>query len=297
MIQLREPIIDNEMTYDIITRKKSCKNRHCNTCKLSKKMCKSCIYGNRGKMQHLRNKVFERYQFYHQNKNNLNVIQSINMMNPEEIEVISSSYKKSKEYQRVKKELFENIPIERRGLCPFCMISEPTTMDHYFQEKDYPEYILFAPNLVPCCSYCNSKKGSRVFVYGNNLNKRRVLHFYYDKIPQMQYLKASFYVENKIPRITFFLEFQEKSEITEIIKCHFKTLNLLERYRNRSDGILSTVCADIEMWLNTGRSIKECIDLLKIKAKSLKKINGNNYWEACIYEEMSRNENQLAKII
>ena len=49
-----------------------------------------------------------------------------------------------------------------------------------------------------------------------------------DKIPQLQYLKASFYVENKIPHISFYLEFQEESEITEIIKYHFETLNLLK---------------------------------------------------------------------
>ena len=297
MIQLREPAIDNEITYDIITRNKSCKNEYCATCKLSRKMCKSCRYGNRGKMQHLRSKVFHRYQFYRQNKDNLNAIQSINMMSSEEIEVFRGSYKNSKEFQRVKKKLFENIPIERRGLCPFCMISEPTTMDHYFPEKEYPEYILFASNLVPCCSYCNSQKGNRVFVYGEDLNKRRILHFYYDKIPQLQYLKATFYVENKIPHITFFLEFQEESEITEIIKYHFETLNLLERYENRCEGILSTVCTDIKMWLNTGESIRTCIRLLEIKAESLRKINGNNYWEACIYEAISRNENQLVKMI
>ena len=77
----------------------------------------------------------------------------------DEVLLMEDSYKTSKVFQTVKKQLLDNVPKERRGVCPFCMISEPTTMDQYFSESEYPEYIIFAPNLIPCCSHCNSVKG------------------------------------------------------------------------------------------------------------------------------------------
>lgn len=83
-------------------------------------------------MLNLKDKFFQRYQFYLQNKNALHEIRPIKLMNSDEVQLMEDSYKASKVFQMVKKQLFENVLKERRGVCPFCMISEPTTMDYYF---------------------------------------------------------------------------------------------------------------------------------------------------------------------
>ena len=247
MNQLSEPTINNEEVFENVAQSKTYKNDHCKECSIAKKDCEVCCYGNRGKMLNLKDKVFQRYQFYLQNKNTLHEIKPIKMLNPDEVQLMEDSYKTSKVFQTVKKQLLENVPKERRGVCPFCMISEPTTMDHYFSESEYPEYIIFAPNLVPCCSHCNSKKGNRLFLKNENRIKRKIIHFYYDVLPQTKYLKSTFYVTDKIPQISFRLEFENETEITGIIKKHFETLHLLERYQERSNGILSTECENIRV--------------------------------------------------
>lgn len=297
MNQLSEPTIKNEVVFENVAQGKTYKNNHCRECSKTQKDCKVCSYGNRGKMLNLKNKVFQRYQFYLQNKNTLQKIRPIKMLNSDEVQLMEDSYKKSKAFQTVKKQLLDNIPKERRSVCPFCMISEPTTMDHYFSESEYPEYIIFAPNLVPCCSYCNSVKGKRLFLENENRIKRTIIHFYYDILPQIEYLKATFYVTDKIPQISFWLEFETETEITGIIKKHFETLHLLERYQERSNGILSTECENIRKCLMNGFSVKECVQLLKCKAQSSEKIFGGNYWEACIYRAMSEREEQLMKLV
>lgn len=104
--------------------------------------------------------------------------------------------------------------------------------------------------------------------------KRTVIHFYYDVLPQTKYLKSKFYVIDKIPQISFWLEFENETEITEIIKKHFETLYLLERYRERSNGILSTECENIRAFLVNGFSVKDCVQLLRCKAQSFEK----NIW-------------------
>lgn len=297
MNQLSEPTINNEEVFENVVQSKTYKNDHCKECSITKKDCEVCRYGNRGKMLNLKDKVFQRYQFYLHNKNTLDEIRPIKMMNPDEVQLMEESYKTSKAFQSIKKQLLENVPKDRRGVCPFCMISEPTTMDHYFPESEYPEYIIFAPNLVPCCSHCNSVKGKRLFLENEDEIKRTVIHFYYDVLPQTKYLKSTFYIADKTPQISFFLEFETETEISGIIKKHFETLHLLERYQERSNGILSTECENIRMCLKNGFSVKDCIQLLRCKAQSSEKIYGRNYWKACIYRAMSESEDQLMKLI
>lgn len=296
MNQLSEPTINNEKIFEDVAKSKTYRNAHCDGCKC-KINCETCRHGNRGRMLNFKDKVFKRYQFYLRNKNTLHKIKPVKILDADEAKLMQDSYKTSKIFQEVKQQLFDEIPQKRSGLCPFCMISEPTTLDHYFSESEYPEYILFAPNLVPCCSHCNSVKGSRLFEKSSGNSKRTVIHFYYDELPDVQYLKATFFVDNKIPQISFSLEFENETEITDVIEKHFETLHLFERYRGRSNGILSTACEEVKKCLESGLSIEQCIQLLKIKAQSTEKTYGNNYWEACVYRAMSENKEELLKLM
>lgn len=297
MNKLSEPAIDNEKVFVDVAKSKTYKNDHCKGCQLPKISCETCTHGNRGKMLNLKDRVFARYQFYLQNRNNLNVIKPTKIMSQDEEKLMEDSYKTSKVFQKVKRQLLENIPERRRGMCPFCMISEPTTFDHYFSESKYPEYIIFAPNLVPCCSHCNSVKVNLLFIGDETSQKRTVIHFYYDEVPQTQYLKAKFSVDNKIPQVSFYLDFEDESEVIDIIKNHFNKLHLLERYKAQSNGILSTECEVIRLCLSVGMSVEQCVQLLQKKAQASQKTNGDNYWEACIYKAMSESEEQLMKLV
>lgn len=297
MNKLSKPDIDNEKIFIDIAKSKTYHNDYCDRCQLPKISCETCVHGNRGKMLSLKDHVFDRYQFYLQNVNNLNAIKPTKIMNQDEEELMRASYKTSKVFQNVKRQLLENIPEQHRGKCPFCMISEATTFDHYFPESKYPEYIIFAPNLVPCCSHCNSIKDNSLFIEDGISQKRMIIHFYYDEVPQIQFLKAKFNVDNKIPQVSFYLNFENESEVMNIIKNHFHKLRLFERYKMQSNGILSTECEEIKMWLNSGISIEECVQLLRFKAQALQKTIGNNYWEACVYKAMSESGEELMKLI
>ena len=295
MNQLSEPNINNEDVFIAVAKSKKFQNAHCEKCNESTPNCETCTYGNRGKMLGLKERVFERYNFYTQNKNNLNALRPVNIIGEDEKKLLENSYQNSSIFKKVKQQLFENIPAGRTGMCPFCMISEPTTFDHYFSESEYPEYIIFAPNLVPCCSHCNSIKGNRLF--SENQRARKIIHFYYDSLPQIQYLKAVFNVDNKIPQVSFSLAFENESEIATVIANHFDTLHLLERYKKQSNDVVSTECEIIKDQLKSGGNVEECAKILKIRANGLQKVNGSNYWKTCIYMAMSESKEQLAKLI
>lgn len=291
MNQLDEPTINNEEVFETVAKKRPYKNDFCKACQ-NKINCEMCKHGTRGKLLSLKDNVFERYRFYLQNKNSLELIKPINILTLNEAKLMKESYKSSKVFQDIKKQLFNNIPEKRRGICPFCMISEPNTLDHYFSENDYPEYIIFAPNLVPCCSYCNTNKGTKLFID----NKRTIIHFYYDELPQEHYLKAKFWIEDKIPQISFSLDFKNKTEVTDIITKHFDTLHLVARYNDLACGEIATVCCEIKGSLISGLSLDQCMQCLEIRAQAFEKTYGANYWKACIYRAVSENREELIKL-
>ena len=295
MNQLSEPNINNEGVFIAVAKSKKFQNAHCEKCNESTPNCETCTYGNRRKMLALKERVFERCNFYTQNKNNLNAIRPVNVIGEDEKKLLENSYQNSSIFKKVKQPLLENIPAGRTGRCPICMISEPTTFDHYFSESEYPEYIIFAPNLVPCCSQCNSIKGNRLF--SENQRARKIIHFYYDSLPQIQYLKAVFKVDNKIPQVSFSLKFEHESETTAIIANHFDILHLLKRYKKQSNDVVSTECEIIKEQLKSGGTVEECAEILKIRANVFQKVNGSNYWKTCIYMAMSESQEQLAKLI
>lgn len=291
MNQLNEPTVDNKGVFNEIAKNKSYKNDYCEKCN-NQKSCEICSFGNRGRMLNLRYRIFGRYDYYFQNKYTLNEIKPVKIMDPDDESLLRTAYSSCKKFKVVKKQLMDNVPIEYGGKCPYCMISEYNTFDHYFPESVYPEYILFAPNLVPCCSNCNTKKGKRLFVE----DTREFIHFYYDKLPKGQYLKAKLTVENKIPQVSFYLHFEQESDITKVIKNHYERLDLFERYRTSSNGILSSLCTGIKMCLNTGMPLEQYFSFLKFRADSLENTCGTNYWETVIYKAIYENKDELKKL-
>ncbi len=294
MKQLNELDIDNIKLYEDIVDNKKYKNEHCDFCD-TKIDCNLCEFGGRGLMNMAKNQIFDRYKIYYDNKKTLNKIERVSLLNKDQIIAIKSSYKNSVIFKDAKKRILDNIPNNAKGICPFCMISEPNTFDHYFPESIYPEYILFTHNLVPCCSYCNTLKGDLLF--DEFKKERKFIHFYFDDLPQTDYLKAKFWIEENIPRIEFYFDNIEDDEIFNIIVNHFESLKLFERYYERINEILSTVCKTIELSLDNGIPLDVCADLLKCKAKSFENNFGKNYWKTCVYNAMAQNKQELFKLL
>lgn len=131
--------------------------------------------------------VLERYVFYQSHYESLEEITPLDTQFWENIkEDLHSCYGNNVAFSRARKKLLSSAP-----KCPYCLLNRPNTLDHYFDKSDYPEYSVFAPNLIPCCSECNSLKGTRLF---NDDQQRQFIHFYIDNIPNYQYLFVHFCV-------------------------------------------------------------------------------------------------------
>lgn len=130
------------------------------------------------------------------------------------------------------------------GICPYCGIGLSTdTMEHYLPQTEFPEFVVFALNLVPCCSGCNKPRKWR-----DASRERKLLHFYFDAIEeQTPYLSAEVYERGKIGhngKLRWRARFdtthpEEPNEFFQRYCRHVETLNLRERFNDASELYLS----------------------------------------------------------
>lgn len=290
MKQLSVPNIDSEALYDDIAKNKIKWDHVCSKCDIDNIHCDSCDEGNSGQMLFMKNDIFERYKFYEDHKHDLSGIKEVNLLSDNQKDALKTSYKNSKVFRTTKNLIFDNNVYNH---CPYCGLSMPKTLDHYFPESTYPEYILYVPNLIPCCSHCNSVKNKRLL----ENNERKFLHFYYDSIPSYQFLKAKFSVENNIPTISFYLEFDEENEINNVIRNHFEKLSLIEQYKKSYNEILDEIYHLAIEHINNGCTFDDFKDALVLGTNAKKKTYGVNFYKTVIYTAICENIDDLKKWI
>jgi len=170
--------------------------------------------------------------------------------------------------------------------CMYCRIKDPDSYDHFLPKEDYPEFCALGLNLIPCCTTCNKKKDR----YWRESGKTGIINFYLDDLPSKQFLFADISLADPAtPSITFKIDNRNKitASIFEIIKKHFKRLELLVRYKDKSD----TAISELERTLTTfGKKLTvadEVIATLEY-AQQLSLDYGVNYWKAVLYEEITK---------
>lgn len=164
-----------------------------------------------------------------------------------------------------------------RGECQYCNIGEPTTMDHYLPQEEFPEFAAFSINLLPCCSKCNTEKGEEWI--GGGI--RRIINYYYDVLPNVDYLFCTITFQNGNPAAIFSLNTNAVAAgIASVINNHFEDLDLLERYRIRSAGEIVEVHDAIMQKAN--KNLLNIRSELIADAVALKNRKGSNYWRAVL---------------
>lgn len=190
--------------------------------------------------------------------------------------------------------IFSKQPDVLKTLCPFCLLGQPTTLDHYIGKDEFPEYSFLVKNLIPCCYACNQVKD---IGWRTNYN-RRFIHFYNDDFFENQFLFAELLIikETPIMKLTLKQPDDLEDDSFQIIEWHFEDLNLLQQYKERCNSLLSTELNIMKDSINDGLSINQIINQLKIKEKNFADDFGLNYWISVMYQCMSQNVNKLLAI-
>jgi len=183
--------------------------------------------------------------------------------------------------------IFNNQPSVLKGLCPYCFLGWPGTMDHYIGQTEFPEYSILAKNLIPCCGDCNRIKGD----IWRRRGVRRSIHFYQDTFINRRFLHARI-VHHKgqtAPKIHFYLSKNNAMSANQfkIIKNHFKDLNLLAKYDERANARISSEIATLRDSFAAGRDKALLVSELNNSYRNLSVDFGINYWEGILYETLA----------
>lgn len=192
----------------------------------------------------------------------------------------------------IKSSIFSSQPDVLKTLCPYCMLSTPTTLDHYIGKNEFPEYSFLVKNLVPCCSSCNIIKDEK---WRSNY-RRRFIHFYNDNFFGEQYLFAELKIVGNTPFMKFSLTkpsaLDDKS--FQILNWHFEDLKLLEQYEQKCNTLLSTEIKIIKDGnFNDGLTLQQIKIQLQRREKNFADDYGINYWKSIMFQCMSQNVNDL----
>lgn len=183
--------------------------------------------------------------------------------------------------------LLERIRVAR---CPFCGISETSTLDHYLPKEQYPEFSIFPKNLVPSCGVCNTLKRDRILIEGTDV--RMFLHPCYDSVPDLAFLA----VRARMEADALFLSYRliQPVGITahtfQHLQSHFIKLNLADRYRRMGLEHLGGQYPALRRAYGMGEDAGRVAAKLIEGAEDFEEVSGPNYWLAKLYRALANNE-------
>ena len=174
--------------------------------------------------------------------------------------------------------------------CPFCGISESSTLDHYFPKEQYPEFSVFSPNLVPSCSPCNTHKRDKIIDEDTNI--RLFIHPHFDQVPQLHFLTADIKLHEDALLLRFHLTRPEGMSLATFqqLQSHFRLLNLADRYLRMGLEHLGGQYRTLRRAYGEGESAERVAIELASAGEGFEERYGENYWLAVLYRELAAHD-------
>jgi hypothetical protein len=183
-------------------------------------------------------------------------------------------------------DLLKRISVAR---CPFCGISESSTLDHYLPKEQYPEFSVFPKNLVPSCAICNTHKRDQILNKGTKV--RMFLHPCYDVIPDMSFLevRARMATDALILSYRLIRPAGMTLQTFQHLGSHFNELDLADRYRRMGLDRLGEQYPALRRAYGPDGNAERVAEMLIEKANDFEEVSGPNYWLARLYRALADN--------
>lgn len=197
---------------------------------------------------------------------------------------LRACYSATQRRDQLLKDIEDAQPNGTRKYCYLCQTTYPGGWDHYLPSELFPEFSVFAPNLVPCCSTCNSRKDDD---WLNAQGKRQYIHFGYDPIPNVQFLGVTLITSPKSSAVgaRFFLRQAGISQPQwDLISSHFTRLKLIASYDSKvNDEINSALDSCCIHIANNGKDVVNFLNAHSVREAGL---FGINHWRAVLFRAM-----------
>ncbi|WP_257539531.1 HNH endonuclease [Sphingobium sp. CFD-1] len=241
----------------------------------------------RGQMQAARVEVLSSYQGYEDSVPEVGELDKAPLTDPQKEAMLHAFTVETESMTALRGDLLKRISVAR---CPFCGISESSTLDHYLPKEQYPEFSVFPKNLVPSCAVCNTRKRDRILDEGTNV--RMFLHPCYDVIPDMEFLTVRARMEADALILSYRLTRPTGMALRTFrhLRSHFNELDLADRYRRMGLEHLGGQYPALRRAYGSGEDAERVAEKLIEGAVDFEEVSGPNYWLAKLYRALADND-------
>ena len=196
--------------------------------------------------------------------------------------------------------LKSNYPLLRRGAiygellqgtggrCPMCGFGEASTLDHYLPLSKYPEFSVFAMNLIPACARCNQLKGDSV----GKTPAEQFLHAFFHRIPPIALLTCRVVVQPTTVLAKYRVrQSSSRVDVDSLARMfhQFGGLHLADRFEREALNELGDRRAAFEELAAPGANYNALRDRLRVEARAFRTTLGPNHWKTALYLALRQN--------
>ncbi len=172
------------------------------------------------------------------------------------------------------------------GICPYCLIGNVATLDHYLPKANYINYAITPINLIPSCIECNTNKSDEIY----DTEEKLLINSYFEDITSINWLEAE--VVEAFP-ITFKFNINStmgSSILRSRLERQFSKLELNTRYGKAASRIfrirVKSIVTDylsggleaVHEKLESDKSSAEFLNLNSIEAKVYESLLDSNWF-------------------
>lgn len=239
----------------------------------------------KNRLKRIRPTIKRRYDEYQYNIERLELI-SRSEITKTYADSLHHCYKTNTKEMSSLRDLLLEPDVDDFDKCPFCGLGEPTTLDHYLPKEDFPEFSVYAKNLIPVCGVCNSNyKGTKCF----NNGERLFIHTYYDLFPEHDFITMNIDVTTSITINFSSVHVQGEDYFSSLFNNHFTNLGLSKRYKRKAVAEINRKKTALKRIYNRHNSAQEVSDELRNLAFSFREEYGGNSWKVALYDALASN--------
>jgi hypothetical protein len=170
--------------------------------------------------------------------------------------------------------------------CPYCGFAPISDLDHYLQRGRFKLLSIFALNLVPCCSPCNSTKSRTP----SSDPTKHQLHPYLELVNQFDFLRADVAIHAATNALEVNYRIEQcagmSAELHNRLQHHLVEFDLRNKYAKQVNIHLSSHEQGMIMTFNTGPA--QLLEYLTGTANRNAKNFGPNDWRTALFFGLSR---------
>lgn len=168
-------------------------------------------------------------------------------------------------------------------LCPLCGIGPPVELDHHLPQSVFKPLAIHTRNLVPLCHTCNLAKLAGFSEDGDGF-----LHTYYDKLPDLDFLRATIDLVNEALMVSFAIDAAAvlPAGYCRRLTGQMHTLDLEARYQQEVNTYIVSHTAALHL-VHSGTGQEGVRELLRIQTLTEIRAFHRNHWRPALLRALT----------